>query len=65
MKNDTIVSVIICHDFYHNDFIQKKWGLTVNTKTIKVVVFRRGDTIRNDEKLLYNNKALDIVDFVI
>ena len=20
MKNDTIVSVIICYDFYHNDF---------------------------------------------
>jgi hypothetical protein len=38
----------------------EKWGLTVNTKTIKVVVFRRGDTIRNDEKWLYNNEALEL-----
>ena len=39
----------------------KKWGLSVNIKKTKIVVFRKGGTIRADEKWVFNNKSIYIV----
>jgi hypothetical protein len=39
-----------------------KWGLEVNTAKTKIVVFRKRGKILDNEKWLYNNEAIDIVD---
>ena len=40
----------------------EKWGLSVNTKKTKIVVFRRGGRVNVDEKWMYEGNTLDIVD---
>ena len=47
----------------HFRITKKKWGLIVNvekTKT-KIIVFRNGGNIRNNEKWYYNNENIEIV----
>jgi hypothetical protein len=39
----------------------KQWGLRVNTDKTKVVVFRNGGTIRENEKWFLDGKRLDII----
>ena len=39
-----------------------KWGLSVNIKKTKIVVFRQGGNIRPNEAWVYNGCNIDIVD---
>ena len=39
-----------------------KWNLTVNINKTKVVVFRNGGKLRNDEKWTYNGENIEVVD---
>ena len=39
-----------------------KWALSVNIEKTKIVVFRNGGRIANNEKWFYNSKELEIVD---
>ena len=40
----------------------QKWDLTVNTNKTKIVVFRNGGKLRDNEKGSYNGCQLEIVD---
>lgn len=39
----------------------KKWDLTVNTDKTKVVIFRKGGVVSQEEKWTYDNKEIEIV----
>ena len=39
-----------------------KWGLSVNIKKTKIVVFRKSGNIRPNETWVYNSSNIDIVD---
>ena len=40
----------------------RKWGLSVNIKKTKIVVFRKGGNIRPNEAWVYNGSNIDIID---
>ena len=40
----------------------EKWGLSVNTKKTKIVVFRKGGIVRPNETWVYNGQTMDIVE---
>ena len=39
-----------------------KWGMTVNTSKINIVVFRNGSPVKNDEIWYYDGNIAEIVD---
>ena len=39
-----------------------KWDLTINTNRTKIVVFRNGVKVRNNEKWFYNGCQIDTED---
>lgn len=39
----------------------KRWGLEVNLDKTKVMVFRNGGPLRNNEKWYYNGKLMEVV----
>ena len=40
-----------------------KWGLVINTNKTKIMIYRKGRTIRRDLKFTYNGKDIEIVIF--
>ena len=39
----------------------KKWGITVNVSKTKIIIFRKGGKVREDEKWVFNGVLLEIV----
>ena len=45
------------------DLYYAKWGLSLNMNKTKIIVFRNGGKIKQNEKWYYRGKMLEVVSF--